>query len=449
MQTGLPDPAGAVQLPKPDKLVLAGLLIDGEFAELERRLAGYQEQFEAGQITDYRVGFAFSAFANSDPRVTRGLGRWVEESPDSYVPYLARSVHHANLAKHVRGTAFYNRTSEKAFEKMREYFALAVADSRKALSFNRKLTKAYAVLLDATTYSGPHRDKRKILDEALKHAPRSLLVRDSYLVSLRPWWGGSLEEIRAFLEESRQSGVKLGPLEGFADYIKAETLARRGQRWEAIEHYDRALKFGESARYRFARAQNLYWGNLGDHGIKDSAKAVKYSRQWKDALALRAKILTRARKRKAARKFWDSALRLDPLDPDLLKARAFWFRQLNRYEDALADYDRALVYGAFDVELYLRRGGLNLTYNRGQESAQSDFRRAIELDPDNAEARLAYAESLTSRQPYAADCRAIEAFQSFLDFCARSGLCDNASQKHARWFVDDQTGVMNKCTKAQ
>ena len=103
MQTGLPDPAGAVQLPKPDKLVLAGLLIDGEFAELERRLAGYQEQFEAGQITDYRVGFAFSAFANSDPRVTRGLGRWVEESPDSYVPYLARSVHHANLAKHVPG----------------------------------------------------------------------------------------------------------------------------------------------------------------------------------------------------------------------------------------------------------------------------------------------------------------------------------------------------------
>ncbi len=447
--TVLPVATFADHLPRPDKLVILELLLDGNFPELNELLTAYQEQFETGHAKDYDVGLAFASFANSDPRVTRRLNQWVEEFPQSFVPFLARGIHHANLGIHYRGTKYYNRTHRKALEKMREHFDRAVADTRQALSSNKKLTKAYDNLLDIALYQGPHRGKRGILEEALKHAPQSFLVRESYLVSLHPSWGGSLEEIRAFLDESKQSGFELGALEGYGDYARAEELARSGRRWEAIEYYDRALEYGEWSLYRYNRANNLYWGKIGDHGVSDSALAVELAPQWPSVLALRAMILTRLGQIEEARRFWAKAIELDTLSPYLLGRRAWWFRNQHQNEEAVADYDNALVYGAFDGELYRRRAILHFGHPERHHLAQADLRRVVELEPDNAEARWEYANSLNSLNPYAAGCDAIEAFESYLKFCAKTGRCSESGQKSARFFVDDRTGSFNKCLEKQ
>jgi tetratricopeptide (TPR) repeat protein len=77
---------------------------------------------------------------------------------------------------------------------------------------------------------------------------------------------------------------------------------------------------------------------------------------------------------------WNRALELKPDDPEILNNRGVTYHDLGRYDEALADYNRALELRPDDPETLCNRGA---AYNRldRYDDALADLNRAIILKP--------------------------------------------------------------------
>ena len=74
-----------------------------------------------------------------------------------------------------------------------------------------------------------------------------------------------------------------------------------------------------------------------------------------------------------------------PQDAAAYRARAFGYCDLGRYEEAIADYDKAIGLDPKYAPAYNNRG--NAYYDLGQyEEAIADYDRAIALNPEYADA---------------------------------------------------------------
>ncbi len=84
-------------------------------------------------------------------------------------------------------------------------------------------------------------------------------------------------------------------------------------------------------------------------------------------------------------------LELDRPQPDFVLLRAKSYAGINKFREAIADFDRSLELNPELVEAYVERGVL-LAKNKRYDAAIADFDRAIEMDPKNAEAFAMRAE---------------------------------------------------------
>ena len=66
---------------------------------------------------------------------------------------------------------------------------------------------SYLHAMDLRSFRGRERATRQILDRAVEIDPGNIIVREKFLGTLRPRWGGSLGEMSAFVEESRKAGL--------------------------------------------------------------------------------------------------------------------------------------------------------------------------------------------------------------------------------------------------
>lgn len=82
---------------------------------------------------------------------------------------------------------------------------------------------------------------------------------------------------------------------------------------------------------------------------------------------------------------WNRALELKPDDPEILNNRGVTYDDLRRYDKALADYNRALEVRPDYAEALNNRG---ITYDDlgRYDEALADYNRALELKPDYPEA---------------------------------------------------------------
>ncbi|OIP32149.1 hypothetical protein AUK22_00280 [bacterium CG2_30_54_10] len=89
-------------------------------------------------------------------------------------------------------------------------------------------------------------------------------------------------------------------------------------------------------------------------------------------------------------------LELDPENPDLLMRMARLYVKVNKPEESLLYYDRAIIFNPFDIDAFNQRGQVLLALGR-LASATADFRQALGLAPDFAGAHfnlgIAYSRS--------------------------------------------------------
>ena len=421
-----------------DKLALLDLLEQGDYEALDERFWRFRELVDSGEMSDDVQRYAFTTFNHSAPATTAKLDDWVEAQPSSSFALLARAFHLTHLAILHRGSGYANRRAEALQKAMRENFDRATADAQQALEVNGKAAVAYGLLIKIGKYSGNRALCDWALERGLAAVPGSQVIRRSYLLAIEPRWGGSLDEIRSRLAEWNGMSAS-GYLRGYHDFAMARALSWRGQRRKARQYFDRAVQLQEDASYLYARGMNLSRGALDDFGFADVNRALAQAPHWPSALSTRAFRLSNDGQQDRADADWRLALRLDPLNPEILRDRSDALERQERYAEALADMDTALVYGAFDADIRLRRGRLKIKANDDREGAREDLLRATELAPNTGKYWYHYAEALTEGPlSQKRECRAVTAFRTYLEVCERMGGCDSDNLAVARFFTEQR-----------
>ena len=127
---------------------------------------------------------------------------------------------------------------------MNDAFGKALEDLHACANLDPKPTLAYGHALDISSFSSQD-DERELQDLAAQVDPQNVIVRLKYMDSLKPRWGGSYEQMEAFLEESRRASLapaKLHQLEAVISEDRASVDYER-QRWAAAaKEYLQALE---------------------------------------------------------------------------------------------------------------------------------------------------------------------------------------------------------------
>jgi tetratricopeptide (TPR) repeat protein len=200
----------------PSATEVVSLLSNRQYSELDRRLSLAQQAYDRGAINDEQLREVFRSFYFTDPSFAPNFDEWVAQFPRSYVAHLARGIYYKHVGAEARGPASASETSREQFDAMGRALAKASADLELSLSLDPKPVLTYLQQVTIDQFLGPTEEGRKILDQSIALDPKSYVVRFAYMSELRPRWGGSLEQMRAFLEECRAahlSGAQLDSLQ--------------------------------------------------------------------------------------------------------------------------------------------------------------------------------------------------------------------------------------------
>jgi TPR repeat protein len=129
---------------------------------------------------------------------------------------------------------------------MTEAFRKALQDLHACAGLDSKPTLAYGHALDISSNLGGD-DQRELQDLAARVDPGNIVVRLKYMNSLEPRWGGSYEQMEAFLEESRQANLPLSKLHLLEAVIVQDraSVDYAGQLWPAAaKEYLHAIELG-------------------------------------------------------------------------------------------------------------------------------------------------------------------------------------------------------------
>ncbi len=249
-----------------------------KFKALNQLLSQYQKQVETNIENEDKLFTAYSAFEIRNESFTPLFDKWILSTPNQYQPYLARAHYFYRQGWKARGHDFRNKTSNSQIQGMKKYFNQAVNDIASALTINNQAILPYAMLIGISMNMGTHAKSKVLADEALTISPASFTIRDAYLRSLQPRWGGSLEAMQEFAASSQQyakDNPRLKLLLGavFTEMASIERLAKK--HGSAEKYYRKALIFGDSPSVFFQQTTNFYWQGKYVDALESINQAIR------------------------------------------------------------------------------------------------------------------------------------------------------------------------------
>ena len=221
----------------------ASLLLQDRFQQLDEEFSSIQQSFEMGRITGDEDRNAFRAFYPTDPDLAVKYDRWVTAFPRSYVARLGRAIYYKKRGFEERGGKVFSETSAAQIQGMNGFLDRAIKDFGDSISMTAKPFLSYLHMLDISSSYVPPAYSRKLYDSAVALDARSFAVRQKYMSALTAKWGGSLEEMRQFLEECRTDRLTTDQLR------QLESMVYEDEGWERDTDGDSA---GAEAAYRKA-----------------------------------------------------------------------------------------------------------------------------------------------------------------------------------------------------
>lgn len=420
----------AVALDHADKLEMVDMLRRGSLTKLETWLAAYQNAFENGRASDGMVDHAYSAFANSDPELAATLDGWVDKRPGSYAALMARADYYANLVRIAGADAPTEETRAEGRRAMDRLAGLARADLEAALARKPRLSVAYARLIELDTRLANAADAEFVMRKGLDLVPGSFAIRAAYLDGLVPWGRPGLtvaearQSVARFMKEIEYSAgqyADLRPLLGYPDFVEGQVLSGMGRHAAAALHFQQALSHGAYWLYHYGYGLSHERDGQYVFALQSYDRALALHPQTAEVLARRGWAYWGLDDRSGAVAEWDQALALDALEPDTLYAKAIALEALGRTDEALAAYDKAAVYGAWDDRVRAGRGALRLNRLGDFAGAVEDLRAATDLAPD----RIAYWHDLAVALDHVDRCDAgtAEVLASYIRLCRSEGGC--------------------------
>ncbi len=179
-----------------------------DYDALEQSLSAVQQGFEAGRVTEVELRQAFAPFAElTDAPAQQALRDWVAQSPQSYVAHLALGLSYRAQGSDALGRKFWDDTAPEQREGMLQNFALAEPELRRSVALT---ARPYLSLLNLMAIAA-NVSNRPVLHATLLLAnealPDNRSARLQYARFLLPRWGGSPDQLGAFIAQSRAQGV--------------------------------------------------------------------------------------------------------------------------------------------------------------------------------------------------------------------------------------------------
>lgn len=260
----------------PNQQELLDLLRAREYARLNDILERYQREAEADFRKEAWISPAIWAFDTGDPALEPYLNAWVEAAPDSAVAHASRAEFYRGMGFAARGGAWAKDTSEAQFRGMRDAFRKSYADALAALNLNPRITVIYSNLIHLANAGGAEfGNERDHFEAGLKVCPNSAWLRNAYISSLRPRWGGSYQAMRTFAAE-QQPLAEIDPrVRDMYGWVEWDLATLTSDQEERIELCTKALGYGERSMYYQTRGAAFEALGRYDEALADFSRAVE------------------------------------------------------------------------------------------------------------------------------------------------------------------------------
>jgi len=327
-----------------DRLAVRRLLLARSYDALDRVLSAYADSVVRDYRLENRLFDAYAAFDVAIPSLEPMLNEWVHQRPTSAAALIARGTFFMASGWHARGEDTFGATGAQQREHMGNFFRLAVSDFVKALRLAPKSIVACRQMMVLARSQGDVVESRRYLDQSLRVQPYSFELRNAYIRSLLPRWGGSYDAMARFAAESApyaNRNPRIKALQGFVDWDKGRRLERGGQNGDAVEAYQRALQFGNYWQFRYERGSFFSSADRLEEALEDFNAALSESPQQDNVLNERARVeyeLGRQASSEARATYFSQAFRdiqlaaaLDPTNADYQQQLAFYHKNIPEF----------------------------------------------------------------------------------------------------------------------
>jgi hypothetical protein len=236
-----------------------------DFAGLDAYCNELQRSFENGQLSEIQLLKAYRQFYKLDAQQQQALHEWPKNIPNSYGAHLALGIFLKRAGVDVRGGKYASETKAEQLEEMERFFRLAVPELVQSLPLTKKPYLSLFYLLDITKYVSDRKASKEILMKANQIFPQNRLVKNRYMTSLTPRWGGSYEQMQEFIAESKKAGTDqegILQLEAIMHDDIGDMAWRENDHTKAKTSFLKALyiatKVDKSFRDDFLKSSELY-----------------------------------------------------------------------------------------------------------------------------------------------------------------------------------------------
>jgi len=315
------------------------MLMNKQYAELEEMLASLYASENAEDLD-----VLLDTFGRIDLNAEVHLNEWVAKYPKSSFALYSRSVFYHHYSWFKRGDGRGRDLTSEQRTGLAMYRGLASEDIEASISSNPDFCPAHTLKLglnvsnsdlDEATYKG-------LYDAAKQACPKSMGVRKAYLRYLEPRWHGSMEKMRASIEESKKDDQMFEALE--AVYLREEgDQFYFAKKYElALQKYNQAIAiYGFSHAY-YQRASILAKLERYVEAVESYGEAINLWPYYKSAFEGLNYVMMKQGNFTGALIASSYVTAINGQNADDYLRRAEILYQMRRYDDALASYEKAI-----------------------------------------------------------------------------------------------------------
>jgi len=376
-------------------LKVRDLLIEKQFIKLNNLLDAAQKNVEQSIVHEEKLFTLYRAFEINDNSFTNLLNEWVQATPENYQPYLARASHYYRMGWVARGNNWASETKQEQFNEMKMHFIKAQNDIARTLDINEFSLIPYYLVFGIAQMQGGLKESSKVAKKALSIYPSSYILRLKILNFLEPRWGGSYDQMLAFIDEAlmhEAENKNIGLLKGYLYAIAGKVRTESRLYNEAEKFFKIALQFGEEHKTLKLKGRNNYKREDYSQSIKEFSRAIALYPDEGSYYLDRARAFSMLKKYENALSDVQMADKLDPNSKSIKKYKKWLAAKfvvqgydLNKNQKtalAIKKFNAALLLNPADAETYNRRANAYIAENK-IKLAHKDLKKSLKLDPNN------------------------------------------------------------------
>lgn len=379
-----------------------GLLEQGQFEELDRRLAAMLQDKLTKPDTNGVMDRAYDTwFHRGDLELRPLLENWKRASPHSAFAYAASGISYLAMGAKARGSAYMADTPASNVEAMDRLVERSGEDLSRAVELDARMTPAYAAMIQASRYGLGDAYLQRGWQEGLRADPANFAIYNTLMFVMQPKWGGSLAEMKDVVKQAEKHASEnplLLLLGGKALAIEAniddDDCTARGR----FESYSRVFD-------QVAVSQQLltagYQAESCDHLDLSTvyfSEALRFYPESDDVRLHRAYNLNEFDESAWATEEANLLVSKEPGNARYLVARGYGYQSQNDYPHAEKDYLAALAVARDDNEAAQKLVALYMNDTQEWDKAWSISAHYIEAYPNHPYGWLLRAE-IQQRQP--------------------------------------------------